>query len=728
MNGEPRENAPGVRPAAASPSPSGLPKRASWWTKRRKILGALGVAFLFVVSIVAGVAYYWSQRAGGPRDYIEVYVTDLPANFTKLDVRVAGVYVGDPNYTLELVTTRFDLLSLQGPGDALLVAKGNIPAGEHDAIRMVFRSVRAQINGEYIDLRMPGSMLTVRHNFGLGTGSGNAFLFDINVEKSVQATSGGLLFAPHVDAVYVHSYGKSAGQTTSSEGGGFTKKDPDFRNGTAPGSPSKQNVSQPAPHMEAKRFAMQPTAGSNTKFKWNAEAQPPPTTGGSTTPATTTPPTTQEGPGPTDTESLLPSTGDVNSAPTNPTDVVGWFVQFADEATNTTRMVEMVDEVKGDVLFVFGSVAAAYVAMTAEQAEMLAGMAGISYVEADQPVVPSLASSKAAIRLPAVQDILLGIKDPQGRALDGRGVGVGVIDIGFDGTHPDLPHRMIQATNPLLAANFKVESLFLVDVPTTDLNSGHGTHVLGILGGRGVADPTQKGVAPGITAYGFSIGELSTTLWPNTALDWLVQNHNRVSPPIKIVTNSWGSGVRHDPNALTTRLIQSLVDAGVVVVFSAGNAGGDGRFAATTSQCQIPRAGVICVAAYDDRNTGTRDGAIAPYSSRGLTSDAGTWPDISAPGTSIRSTRPILGSVTGIGLLNGYTELDGTSMAAPHVAGVVALMLQARPGLSPAQVQSILQSTAYKFTDGGAYGADGHVAKGHGLLDAYAAVQAAKAS
>lgn len=727
MNGEPRESQPEPNARAASPKTPLSSRIRAWWHPRRKALGATGVALLFVVSIVAGVAYYWSQRASGAKDYVEVYVTDLPANFTKLDVRVAGVYVGDPNYTLELTTSRFDLLSLQGPGDALLVAKGHIPAGEHDAIRIVFRSVRALINGHYVDLQMPGSMLTVRHNFGLGAGSGNAFLFDINVEKSVKATSGGLVFAPHVDAVYVHSYRSGAagdgGQGT--DGPGFSKQEPDFRNESSSASPSDQSVNQPPPHMEAKKFLMQPTATSNSKFKWNAEAQPPPSTGPTTT---STAPSPSDDPDGANTESFLPSPGDVNSAPNDPAQVVGWFVQFADENTNTTRMIEMVEAVKGDLLFVFGSIAAAYVAMTAEQAAALAEMAGISYVEADQPVVPNLASSKAAIRLPEVQDVLTGLRDPQGRALDGRGIGVGVIDIGFDGTHPDLPHRLIQGTNPLLAANFKVESLFLVDVPHTDLNSGHGTHVLGILGGRGVVDPTQKGVAPGITAYGFSIGELSTTLWPNTALDWLVQNHNRVNPPIKLVTNSWGSGVRHDPNSLTTRLIEALVGSGVVVVFSAGNAGGDGRFGATTSQCQIPLAGVICVAAFDDGNTGTRDGFIAPYSSRGLASSPSTWPDISAPGSSIRSTRPIFGSVTGIGLLNGYTQLDGTSMAAPHVAGVVALMLQARPGLSPAQVQSILQSTAYKFADGGAYSADGHVAKGHGLVDAYAAIQAAQAT
>lgn len=697
---------------------------STWWTTRRKAIGAASVALLFVISLVAGVAYFWSQRSEGASDYVEVYVTDLPANFTKLDVRISGVYVGDPNYTLELVSSRFDLLSLRGPTDALLIAKGEVPAGDHQAIRIVFRSVRALLNGQYVDLQMPGSMLTIRHGFGLGSGSGNAFLFDINVEKSVHVTEKGLTFAPHVDAIYVHSYGSTVAQ--GSQGPGFTKKDPDFATSGSSESPSNQSVEQPSTKMEAKAFVMQPTASSNSKFKWNAEAAPPPTT------ATPTPTVSSQGgeisPAPTSTESYLPSPGEVNSVPNDPTQIAGWFVQFADENTNTTRMIALVEEFRGEVLFVFGSVAAAFAAMTAEQAAELAEHPAIQYVESDEPIVANLASSRAAIRLPQVHDPLLGFKDPLGRALDGQGVGMGVIDIGFDGTHPDLPHRLLHGTNPLLAANFKVESLFLVDAPNTDTTSGHGTHVLGILAGRGELDPTQRGVSPGVKAYGFAIGEASTTLWPNTALDWLVQNHDKVLPPIKVVSNSWGSGAKHDPNSLTTRLIEQLVDEGVVVVFSAGNSGGDGRFPATTSQCQIPKAGVICVAAFDDLNTGSRDGRVAPYSSRGWTTSPSTWPDISAPGTSIRSARPVLGSVTGVGLLNAYTVMDGTSMAAPHVSGVVALMLQARPGLSPAQVESILEASAYKFADGGDYGADGHVAKGHGLLDAYAAIQLAKAS
>ena len=73
-------------------------------------------------------------------------------------------------------------------------------------------------------------------------------------------------------------------------------------------------------------------------------------------------------------------------------------------------------------------------------------------------------------------------------------------------------------------------------------------------------------------------------------------------------------------------------------------------------------------------------------------------------------------------------------MSAPHVAGIVALMLQADGALTSAQVERILESSAYKFSDGGAYSSSAdpaangsHHAKGHGLADAYAAVLAALA-
>jgi serine protease AprX len=265
----------------------------------------------------------------------------------------------------------------------------------------------------------------------------------------------------------------------------------------------------------------------------------------------------------------------------------------------------------------------------------------------------------------------------------------------------------------------------------TDSTSGHGTHVAGIVAGQGSVDAAHKGVAPGARLYGLGVGEMSTTLWTNQALDWVRLNHDQVDPPIRVVTNSWTTGTTYDPNAYSSKVVRDLVDAGVVVVFSAGNDGGDGSSIRTSGEAQNPREGVISVGSYDDHDDGRQNGGLASSSSRGKTLVASSWPDVSAPGVTISSTKAAI-SAGGLGVLTAYKELSGTSQAAPHVAGVVALILQANPDLTPAQVEAILEGTAYAFGIGYAKSADdrydgSHYAKGHGLVDAWEAVEAAKA-
>ena len=144
------------------------------------------------------------------------------------------------------------------------------------------------------------------------------------------------------------------------------------------------------------------------------------------------------------------------------------------------------------------------------------------------------------------------------------------------------------------------------------------------------------------------------------------------------------------------------------------------------------------MASYYDQDTGTRDGVVSDFSSRGLAADASTWPDISAPGENITSScRALPGDLLhGPGLRNGPGALDigtfntisGTSMAAPHIAGIVAQLFQADPTATPAEIEQALKASAHKFTDGAAYqsGPVGTTSydKGHGLVDVVAAVAA----
>jgi serine protease AprX len=172
-----------------------------------------------------------------------------------------------------------------------------------------------------------------------------------------------------------------------------------------------------------------------------------------------------------------------------------------------------------------------------------------------------------------------------------------------------------------------------------------------------------------------------------------------------------------------------------VTVWANGNDGGDGSANLSNPPGQDPTPGVISVASYNDQDTGTRDGTVSGYSSRGLASDSATWPDISAPGENITSScrlyLPIcatgLKPQNGPGLLDvgTFNTISGTSMAAPHITGIVAQLFQANPDATAAQVEAALKSTAYKYTNGAPYSQVGAYTsshdKGTGLVDVVAA-------
>jgi subtilisin family serine protease len=172
-------------------------------------------------------------------------------------------------------------------------------------------------------------------------------------------------------------------------------------------------------------------------------------------------------------------------------------------------------------------------------------------------------------------------------------------------------------------------------------------------------------------------------------------------------------------------------------VWAAGNDGGDGSASMTNPPGQDPTGGILSVASYYDRDTGTRDGAVSEYSSRGAATDPSTWPDLSAPGEDITSACRLYLPICATGLdprngpgaldLGTFNTISGTSMAAPHIAGIVAQLFQADPGATPAEIEAALKSTTYRYTDGAAYqpvgGYSSSYDKGTGLVDVVAAAQ-----
>lgn len=421
-----------------------------------------------------------------------------------------------------------------------------------------------------------------------------------------------------------------------------------------------------------------------------------------------------------------------------------------------------VDAVGMQRLGALRSVGIAVAAGTPDQIRSLVELSGIETVEwADEPVLADQNTSHTSTR--AAQAAAVFENPETGSPYDGSGVGIMIIDSGVDATHPMF---LDSAGNSKVKRNLEVIPLgdFLLETDeavvedldgddNTDDVGGHGTHVASIAAGYAVT--TNEGIdvvgaAPGADLYAISTATGPSTLYGiSAATDWTILHHKEPCgaagdcAPIRVVNNSWGgtAGEKFDPNAALVQMQRALIAEGVVVVRSSGNSGGDGEQSTVTGGYKIdPMPGVITVANYDDANSGTRDGAVASTSSRGAKDDPFTWPDIAAPGSEILgacriqfdSCTPLYSSVD---TDPDYGALSGTSMAAPHIAGYVALLMQANPDLTPREIEYTLEATAYQFEVDGEYTSiprnfedplegtsESHYAAGHGLVDVTAAL------
>ncbi|MEN1967137.1 S8 family peptidase [Lentibacillus sp. N15] len=272
--------------------------------------------------------------------------------------------------------------------------------------------------------------------------------------------------------------------------------------------------------------------------------------------------------------------------------------------------------------------------------------------------------------------------------LTGKGVTVAVIDTGI------YPHEdLTSPENRIIAFKDFVQN----ETDAYDDN-GHGTHCAGDVAGNGDQSGGKFiGPAPKASLIGVKVldqdggGKLSTII---KGIAWCINNKSKYN--IRIISLSLGADAfesyRDDPLA---QAAEKAWHHGIVVCAAAGN---EGPMAKTISTPAIDPF-IITVGSADDQNTPTRsDDTIADYSSRGPTIDSFVKPDIYAPGTNIISLLApdsTLATQSQEQIVDeNYIQLSGTSMATPICAGVVALMLEANPYLSPNDVKSILQTTA----------------------------------
>lgn len=273
----------------------------------------------------------------------------------------------------------------------------------------------------------------------------------------------------------------------------------------------------------------------------------------------------------------------------------------------------------------------------------------------------------------------------------GAGVLVGHIDTGADASHPDLAGRLAGYRDFVEPGNA---------VPRD--TDGHGTHTAGTIAG-GATSGTAIGVAPGarlLVARAIGSGASISTLLQ--AMDWMCDpdGNPATDDAPRLASCSWHSG-SGDQSAFYEALA-SWVALGIFPCFSAGNSGPG----ASTITHPKEYPGCFASAAVDFTDKVTSFSSRGPAKYLGATVDK---PDAAAPGNDVWSAR------TG----GGYTRKSGTSMACPHTAGVVALMLEAAPALTVEDIGRTLKETS---KDLGAPGFD--TTYGQGRVDALAAVEA----
>ncbi|TYS58613.1 S8 family serine peptidase [Sutcliffiella horikoshii] len=251
--------------------------------------------------------------------------------------------------------------------------------------------------------------------------------------------------------------------------------------------------------------------------------------------------------------------------------------------------------------------------------------------------------------------------------LTGEGIKVAVLDSGIDSTHPDIAPQLDEAIS------------FVPGEEVQDKN-GHGTHVASTILGTGAASEGQhKGVAPDARLLvGKVLGDNGSGLasWIIEGMEWAAQNAD-------VVNMSLGSTVGSDGTDPMAQAVNTLTEEhGTLFVIAAGNAGAEGSVGSPGAADAALTIGAV------DKND-----QLAWFSSKGpRLGDMALKPDVSAPGVGIMAARSQYSSGTG-----SYKSLNGTSMATPHVAGAVAILLQQNPEATPQELKETLMNTAKKL-------------------------------
>ncbi|MBP2330445.1 subtilisin family serine protease [Kibdelosporangium banguiense] len=248
---------------------------------------------------------------------------------------------------------------------------------------------------------------------------------------------------------------------------------------------------------------------------------------------------------------------------------------------------------------------------------------------------------------------------------DGTGVTVAVLDTGIDATHPDLKGKIVEAKN-------------FTEAPDTDDTVGHGTHVASTVAGSGAASGGKfRGVAPGASLL---IGKVCPTR--NCSDSAILAGMEWAAPRARVINLSLGAPDSPGIDPVEEAVNSLTAQTGALFVVAAGNEGADSNVGSPATA-----DAALAVGAVDKQDN------LAPFSNRGPRVDGAIKPDITAPGVGIVAA---LAAHSGYPPAStpGYTQLNGTSMATPHVAGAAALLAQQHPKWVAGDLKATLMGSA----------------------------------
>ncbi|UCE37734.1 MAG: S8 family serine peptidase [Thermoplasmata archaeon] len=344
---------------------------------------------------------------------------------------------------------------------------------------------------------------------------------------------------------------------------------------------------------------------------------------------------------------------------------------------------------------------------------------GVGMIELQLPIEPHLDVSNPAIK--ARNSTEYSPNTAWTLGYSGKGINIAIIDTGVDEYHESLMGKFVAGVSFEEDATSKDGTYNPNDVV------GHGTYCAGIaLGTGGTTDldldgePDFMGVATDAkiidVQYSINLGATSDQM--TRSIQWVIDYKDTDWPDqpdeydgIDVIS------ISSDIDGTPGEAAAAAAESGIIVVTSAGN---DGPNNPPPSVTAWPDKVIVVASVFDQETISRDDDTLAVSSSRGPRVDGALKPDISAPGQFI--TAPTRNSYKRYGLPTGI-EASGTSFAAPHVAGVVAMMLEVAPNLTPDEVIWILHETAeargdpYDPEQSDKYNED----FGWGIVDAYMA-------